>query len=378
MPELNVQEALADLNSEIKSFIDRSNQEAQNNTKLGKQLTEEMKSLNEKTADLQEQILEMEQKQSQHFAPTDKALTAGEQFVKSDGFKAFQEGRANKASLEIKSTITGSDTIVAPDRQSGLIGGAFRRFRLTDLLPSANTVSNAIEYTRELSYTNNAAETAEGAAKPETNITFELVSTPVRTIAHWLKISKQVMDDAPMLVSYIDGRLRYGVLLRQELQLINGNGTGTNLEGMLAAGNHTVFTPGASVAAIDNIRKAITAVNSADYMANAIILNPAECEAIDLDKGSDGHFKAADPRSGAPATAWGLPIIETNSMPAGKFLVGAFDIANQVWNREGVVVDISDSDGDNFQQNLLTLRGEMRCGFAHYRPASLVGGNITA
>lgn len=373
-----VEATLKQLDAEVKSFIQRANEEAESSTKLGKKMSESMAALEEKSAEVVERLLDLEQKQSEHFAPAEKPQTLGDQFIKSEAFKSFAEKRTNKASIEIKSTTVGSDVTVAPDRQSGLIGGAVRRFTLEDLLVSGTTSSNAVEYTRELSFTNNAAETAEAAAKPETNIDFELVSMPVRTIAHWLKLSKQVMDDAPMLVSYINGRLMYGCKLRKELQLLNGNGTGTNISGMLASGNYTAFTPGVGDKEIESLRKAITLVNKNDYMANAIILNPTECEAIDLDEATDGHFRAADPRVGAPATAWGLPIVETNSIPAGKFLVGAFDIANQVWNREGVTIDISDSDGDNFQKNLLTVRAETRCMLATYRPASLVGGNIIA
>lgn len=377
MPE-SIEIQMKELDSEIKSFINRSNEEVESSTKLGKKNSEELKTLTEKAAEMQERMLDLEQKQAESFSPEDKPQSIGEQFIKSDAFKGFSAGQTNKASMEIKNTTIGSDVTVAPDRQSGVVGGAFRRFRLSDVLLSANTNSNSVEYTRENVFTNAAAETAESASKPESDITFELVSTPIRTIAHWLKVSKQVMDDAPMLVSYIDGRLRYGVLLKEELQLINGNGTGTNISGMLATGNHSAFTATAGDTEIESLRRAITAVNKADYMANAIILNPTQCEKMDLDKGTDGHFRAADPRVGAPATAWGLPIIETNSIPAGKFLVGAFDMCNQVWNREGVVVDISDSDGDNFQQNLLTLRAEKRCALATYRPASLVGGDIVA
>jgi len=140
---------------------------------------------------------------------------------------------------------------------------------------------------------------------PESAITFELQTIPVRTIAHWLKVSKQVRDDAPALVSYINNRVAYGVEHRLDSQLINGDGVAPNLSGLLDTGNYTVYTAGAGDTAINNIREAIGLVEAADYAANAVILNPADVQAIDLTVGTDDHYVAADPRSNNQRTIWG-------------------------------------------------------------------------
>src|SRR5690606_25349230 len=141
----------------------------------------------------------------------------------SEGFKAFANGSSGNQKFRIEAnTIIGqegsplenSDTLVAPHRLPGIIPGALRSLRVRDVLPSGVTSSNNIHYTRESAFTNDAAERNEGTQKPESALTFELVDAPVRTIAHFLKVSKQVLDDAPALQSYIDTRLRYGVELR--------------------------------------------------------------------------------------------------------------------------------------------------------------------
>jgi HK97 family phage major capsid protein len=198
----------------------------------------------------------------------------------------------------------------------------------------------------------------------------------VRTVAHWIKLTKQVMDDAPMLASYVDTRMRYGVELRLDSQLLNGDGITPNISGMMAAGNHTAFTP-TGADPIVSIRQAMTQVAQADYQATAVILNPADVEAIDLTKDSQGAYVAADPRSNIQATIWGLPIVSSNAMTAGQFLTAAFPVAYQQWNRQGTTVDLSDSDDTNFQSNLYTLRAELRAMLATYRPASAVGGALS-
>ena len=372
-----IEKELASLNTEVKSFIQKSSEEAETTAKLSKSTAEQMKTLEEKCKELNERLLDAEQKGVSR-ADEQPKLSAGESFVKSDAFAAMKSGSTGKARIELKNTIIGSDSIVAPDRQASLIDGAYRSLRVANALPQGNTSSNAIEYTRENVFTNSAAETAEGGDKPQSAVTYTLESVPVATIAHWIKLSKQVMDDAPMIASHVDGRMRYGVAYRLDSQLINGTGTGANIGGLLKSGNYTVFTPGAGVSAVNNIRKAITAVKQADYLPTSIMLNPADCEAIDLDEATDGHFRTADPRTGAPMTLWGLPIVETNAMPSGQFLVGAFDMAAQLWNRQGITVDLSESDDTNFQSNLVTLRAESRHALTVYRPASIVGGALAA
>lgn len=331
-------------------------------------------------------IVEMEQKMADAVikgrAPIE---TLGQSVIKSESFKQFANGSASRMSVFQANTITGqsgsppanNDTLTAPQRLSGIIPGAFRLLKVRDALPQGNTTSNAVEYTRELSYTSAAAETAEGASKPEATLTFELVSAPVRTIAHWIKVSKQVLDDAPMLASYIDTRLRYGVDLRYDGQLLNGDGTGQNISGMTDSGNFTAFTPATGDTALDSVNKAIYLVYAADYAPTAIFMNPADWGAIERLKDSQLNYIIGNPQGVLGAVLWGLPVVITNAMTAGKFLVGATDIAYQVWNRQGTTVEMFAQDDVNVQKNLLTVRAENRGCLATYRPASAYYGSLT-
>ena len=373
-----VVEAIEKKQSEIDSMLKSAGAESKSAVEAAEKAAKELKAMGDR-------LLEIEQKQAEGIKKGyEMPKSLGESFATSDEFKAFAEGRTSKARLEMKNTITGqsgspaanSDTIVAPQRQVGIVSGAFRTLRIRDVMPSGTTSSNLVEYTRELAFTNSAAETAEGATKPEAALTFELVSAPVKTIAHWLKLSKQVMDDAPALASYVDTRLRYGVDLRIDQQLLNGNGSGQNIGGLAKAGNHTAFTPSSGDNAIDSINRAIYAVAAADYNATAIILNPADWGAIERTKTNDDAYVFGAPQKLAP-TLWGLPVIATNTMTAGKFMVGAFDMAAQVWNRQGTVVEMSEADDTNFQKNLVTVRAEARLALAIYRPASIQYGNLT-
>jgi HK97 family phage major capsid protein len=304
--------------------------------------------------------------------------------VASDAYKQFAQGMSSRMRVEANTIIgeTGSpgqpsDTLVPADRLPGIIPGAFRALRIRDLIPSGTTSSNSIEYTRESTFTNNAAETQEAATKPESALDFEMATAPVRTIAHWIKASKQVLEDAPMLQSYIDTRMRYGVELRIDTQLLNGNGSGSNISGITDSGNYTTFTPTTGETALDSLNRAKYIVEEADYSATGIVLDPATWGAIERLKGSDLRYVVGNPYGAIGPTLWGLPVVVTNAMTADKLLVAAFNISHQVFNRSGVVVEMFAQDDTNVQKNLLTIRAEARLALAIYRTASVLYGNLT-
>lgn len=333
-----------------------------------------------------DRIVELEQKLAEGVSRGKEApKTLGQLVVTTDAFKNYAKGMTSRMRVEANTIIgqegsppENSDVLVAKQRLPGIVPGAFRALRVRDILPAGPTNSNMVEFTRENAFTNNAAETAEGASKPESSLTFELATAPVRTIAHWIKVSTQVLDDDPALASYIDTRLRYGVELRVDNQLLNGDGSGQNVSGLTDTGNFTAYTGAATDdTPIDTLNKAKYQVIAADYAPTAVILNPADWGEIERTKGSDGQYIFGAPANAVIPLLWGLPVVVTNTMTQGKFLIAAFDIAAQVWNRMGTVVEMFAQDDDNVQKNLVTIRAETRLALAVYRPASVVYGDLT-
>jgi HK97 family phage major capsid protein len=362
---------------EIETVLVKSGTDSKAAIETAEKAVAEIKSLADRVLDIEQKTAEAVKR------GVEAPKTLGKMLIETDSFKQFAAGITNKARVELKNTITGqagspaenSDILVPSQRLAGIIPGAFRTLRVRDVLVQGTTSSNLVEYTRELAFTNRAAETAEGAQKPETDVTFELASAPVRTIAHFLKLSKQVMDDAPALASYIDTRLRYGVELKIDQQLLNGNGSGQNISGMTDSGNFTPFTPESGDNAIDSINRAIYEVIGADYAPTAIMMNPKDWGQIERTKINDSYVFGSPGLAVGPVL-WGLPVVVTNSMTEGKFMVGAMDVAYQVWNRQGTIVEMSESDDTNFQRNLVTVRAESRLALAVYRPASVVYGDL--
>jgi HK97 family phage major capsid protein len=245
---------------------------------------------------------------------------------------------------------------------------------IRDLMAPGRTDSNAIQYVKETGWTNAAATVSETVKKPESNIEFDLVNQPVVTIAHFIKASKQILDDAPMLQSYIDSRLRFGLALREEEQLLKGSGVGNNLNGIYTQATNYVapIDPPGAETRIDVIRLMLLQAELAEFPADGIVLHPSDWAAIELTKDTTGSYIFANPQSLAQPLLWGRPVVATQALTVDTALVGSFRTASQIFDREEANVVIATQNEDDFVKNMITIRAEERLASAVYRPEAFV------
>lgn len=309
------------------------------------------------------------------------ALSAGDQLVATEAFKALAGGMSQvSARVEVKNTVLSSSTTTGyPDNRPGIVPGIAKPLTIRDVLPSGSTSAIMVVGTREASYTNAAAETAQGAAKPESAVTFEQFNTPIETVATWIKVSKQLLSDAPSVVSYINGRLFYMLDERIDLQLLKGTGVTPNLGGLQKTGNFTAFTTTSGANLIGSINKAKYDLWAKGYTPDAVILNPADWAAIELarESGATGAYLYGAPGTVASTNPFGVRVVLSSNQTAGQMTIGAFNRAAMVWNREGAVVEAG-FVADDFTKNLVTLRAECRLGLEVSVPGAILHGAITA
>jgi HK97 family phage major capsid protein len=210
--------------------------------------------------------------------------------------------------------------------------------------------------------------------KPESTITYGLMQTAVVTIAHWIKASKQILDDFKQLSSNIDFRLRYGLAIVEEAQLLKGSGVGNNLNGIYtqATAYSAPIVLSGTVTKIDVLRLMLLQSELALFPATGIVLHPADWTAIELTKDSTGNYIFANPQSLAQPALWGRPVVSTMSMTQDTALVGAFSLGAQLFDREDANVVISTENQDDFIKNMITIRAEERLGLAVYRPEAFI------
>lgn len=310
----------------------------------------------------------------------------GEQIAASEDFRAFAGNPRGSFRMPVQAAIgSGAGSaggLIVPDRQPGIQAPALQRLVVRDLINWGRTASNSIEAVREQVFTNNAAPVGENPSggKPESNITFEPYQAPVTTIAHWIHASRQVLADAPMLQSYVDGRLRYGLKLKEEGQLLKGSGVGLNIDGIYTQAS-SYANPGVLVQAetrIDRLRLALLQVELSEYWADAIVISPLDWAAIELTKTDDNGYLFANPRAQNLPGLWGRNVVPTQAMEVSEFLVGAFGggLAVQGWDREDVSIMVSLEDRDNVIKNMVTILCEERVGLEVRRPQAFVKGSF--
>lgn len=385
-----ITEALAKRDQEIKVFAEKATSEIANHGKIMEDTKSAIDLLSKSGNELLSRLVEVEQKLARRGGDSEfiEEKSYGEQLTDSEDFKGLVTRGRGTARLNVKAVTNitslttgtgGAGVGIRPDRQAGIITPPQREFTIRDLLLPGRTASNAVEYVRESGFQNMAATVAEGAMKPQSDISFDLVTTTVKTIAHWFRASKQVLADIPLLQSYINGRAIYGLKYVEEAQILAGDGTGTNLLGLIPQSTaYEVARTKTGDTGIDVLSHAITQVRVAEYRASGIVLNPNDWERLSLKKDTTGQYIWVNVTEGGIARMWRLPVVDTNAMPAGRFMVGAFSTAAQVLDREDAAVEVSTEDQDNFVKNMVTIRAEERLALCVYRPQSFVYGTFPA
>jgi HK97 family phage major capsid protein len=383
--------ALETRDADMKKLIEKAQSEVDTAGKISNETKSALEAHVKASAELQTRLEAMEQElvalKAVGTRHTEASKSVGQQFIEQDDFKTLAEkGKGTaifrlKAVTNVTSLTAGTGAAgdaIAPDRLPGLMTPALRQFTIRDLLLPGRTGSNLVQYVQETGFQNMAAAVAEGTSKPQSDLAFTLRDSPVRTLAHWLRASKQILADVPMLESYIDTRLTYGLKYVEETQLLSGDGTGENLLGLIPqATDFDDALRAVGDTKIDTIRRAILQVRIAEYRASGIVLNPADWADIELTKDDNGRYIWVNVGTGASPQLWRLPVVDSSAMPAGHFMVGAFNMAAQVFDREDANVQVSTEDADNFTKNMVTIRAEERLAMVVFRPESIIYGPFT-
>lgn len=388
---LKYQGELMEANDKVEATIEKMQGEIDEAKTASTESKNALEALTEKAATLADRCVELEQRETDLHQEADES--AGAQFVKSDEYLACVERGSGGARMEMKTAIINTfpassvQPLVQGDRLAGIHTVPNRRLTIKDIIPRGVTSSNLVEFTRENAFTNNAGpqrDTAsplaaiENVTKPESAITFTLATTPVVTLAHFIPVSKQVLADSPQLQGYVNGRLGYGLGLKEETQILLGLNTGGEYNGIQTqATAYTVESPQLTNE-IDILRDAITQAQVAEYSPNFVVLNPADWDSIQRRKvgSSDDRYVYGDPNQSWLATPiWGLTPVVTNSQTAGTFLLGD-SMGAMVFDRQQAAVEISYEDSTNFQKNMATIRAELRGCVAVFRTEAFITGSL--
>lgn len=333
--------------------------------------------------------------------------SVGARFLESDEFKgrapngntqAFMVDHDLVAGVERKDIYTGvggtlTSFAFGHTEREPIVQRPYRTDRVRDLFPVANTTANLIEYLRVLGYLdgqNNAGMVPERdgdnfGLKPHTKLQFQPAQAPIRTIAHWEVAHRNTLQDEPQLQSIIDTELLYGLRLMEDAQLLNGDGTGENILGILRTPGVQDYpgaglgegAPGSPVQPkdtyVDAVRRAATRIMLAYYEPTGVVLHPFDWEQMELTKDANGNYIVTNNvQIGAEQRIWRMPVVATPAMNQGTALVGAFGLGAKVYDRQQSNIRIAEQHGDLFVRNAVVVLAEERIGLTVSRPESFI------
>ena len=282
--------------------------------------------------------------------------------------------------IELKTLTSGS--IVPSIAETGIAATGRKRYGLVrQLLPSQPIETGSAAFVRETAFTDAASPQVEGEAKSESEFEFEADTAPVRTIAHWTAASKQVLDDQAELGLHIDTSLRYGLERKLEEQILFGDGTGVNFEGLSINASEfdsTILVAGDGWEYADVLGAAALQLEEAGYGCDAFIVSPRVWFNVLKQKDANGQYIYGNPASERiREILWNVKVVPSPAMPNDKFMAGDFANGAHIRMRAETVVDISDEHSDFFTKNLIAIRAEMRAALVKTKPAAFVYGTFS-
>ena len=364
------------------------------NLKLGEEIAEQKDALQA----LRTQLTEMRAESLRNAEGFGGTKSVGELFTENTDVQTFLKSGWHQGHIRmslagelklaerkttIDTTAVGNATsgVINPQRV-GYVPAAERRLTIRDILPSSPTSSNTVDFVKENVFTNLAGPQTESSDKDESALTFTTDTATVRTIAHWIPASSQVLADWPALQRIVNSKLLFGLKLKEEDEILTGSGAGVHLNGIQTQA--TAFETGRTItndSVLDYLRHGISQVEEASEMADFIVLHPADFwEAMGLkDQASNqGNYVVGDPAAQVQlASFWGRRVISTLAQTEDTFLVGDSRQA-EVFDREEAAIVVSTEHSDYFIKNLVAIRIEERLALAVFRAGAFISGSIAS
>jgi len=391
--EENVKNQLDQIGNIVDEKIEKAFNQAKDNAKgeMESSLKSEIDNLTtqyvEKSEALNKRMDEMEMaaKKTLSGATPQSFKSAIEGALKDGAIDAMVKGNANAARFEVKADMSlGADVtgvIAAETIVDQIKYDPSRSVHIRSLLPLGSTDAQTIRFPKETAYSDGAAATAEAAAFGQSDFDLAASTVNVEKIGTYMRITGEMLDDIKQLTSYLSARVPEKVLSVEDNEILNGDGSSPNLDGLFTDG--AAFAAGDFALAIESANEfdvltvALNQLALSNYQADTILLNPTDLHKMILLKSTANEYLRNQIFSGLQPTINGIPVTVNTAVTAGKFLVGNLRQSSQLWIRENLAVEFSREDSDNFQKNFVTVRAMERVALTNYLPNAIVQGTFS-
>jgi HK97 family phage major capsid protein len=251
-----------------------------------------------------------------------------------------------------------------------------RKVHIRSLVPVGTISTGLFTFPKETGGEGEAGPQTQGSTKPQIDFDITMTDAPAQYIAGFVRISRQMLDDVPAMTSFLQARLLEKYLLAEDSQLLFGNGSAPNLTGLTV--NASAPT-GAATVDVEQLVQAIAQVSATNYSANGILINPSDWANIMNTKNTNAAYSLPGSTvvtTDGSVTIAGIPVFQSTAIAVDKFLVGDWSMGAQIMQNQGISVQFSEMDSDNFQKNLITVRVEARIAFPIYYNNAFVYGDF--
>lgn len=340
-----------------------------------------------------EQVQKLEEKGIKLRSQPGEAKSFIDLVKNDDAYKSLQAKSVSLADIEVtksdmasmKEMKVTSAGIVAPNYDPVIQPGIRQELRIRDLLTTVPVSGQNYTYFKENLHTRGAGPVAEGGLKPTSNVTFTTQTDRVKKIAVWMPVTDEALDDVPQLMAYLQELLRYDLKLEEERQILKGDGTGENLNGLMTQA--TVYDAALTKAgdtAIDLVRRAIYQVRKQSMLsADGIVMTELDWMNIELQKDGENRYLFANLQGLVTPVLWGRPVVTSDSVDegdvdtGGEFLVANFARSSVLFDRMSFLFKMG-MINDQFIKNERALLVEERLGLGVRRREGLVKGRFAA
>jgi HK97 family phage major capsid protein len=309
--------------------------------------------------------------------------------INDGAIESLLKGNSNAAKFEMKA----GDMTMA-NAYTGVVAGETvipdfkfdpsRSVHIRNLIPNGSTDAQTIRFPKESAYDDGAAATAQGSTLGQSDFDITATSVNVEKIGTFMRITEEMLADTPQLTSYLSARVPGKVLSIEDNEILNGDGSSPNLDGLFTDGAAFDTTSGGafyqSVESANEYDVLVAACNQlalSNYTASSILLNPTDMHKIALLKATTNEYLRNQIYSGLVPTIMGVPVTVNTAVTAGKFLVGDLNQATQLWIRDNVSVEFSREDSTNFRDGFVTVKVSERVALTNYQPNAIVQGTFS-
>ena len=375
----------------LQKKYDAAMDEVQKGNKVAGDLKKQIEDQKGELQKVIDQVVDLEQKGVKLRGLPSEGKSFIDMIKGDDSYKALSSNSASRAEIEVtksdlaamKEVKVTSAGVVAPIYDTTIQPGIRQELRIRDLLTAIPVTGQNYTYFREKLHTRGAGMVAEGGSKPTSDVTFEAATDRVKKIAVWMPVTEEALADVPQMQGYIQELLRYDLKLEEETQILKGDGTGENLNGLMTQA--TIYDANLTKAgdtSIDIVRRGIYQVRKQSKLsADGVVMSELDWMNIELQKDGENRYLFANLQGLVTPILWGRPVITSDSMDegdteaGGEFLIANFARAAILFDRMSYLFKMG-LINDMFIKNMIALLAEERLGLGVRRKEALVKGNF--